>query len=305
MSVRYPVDETERLHVLQQYEILDTPNELAFDRITRLAARLLDGAVALVNFVDGDRQWTKSCSGNNDIDPVPRDISFCSHAILAETPLIVPDTLADPRFAHNPFVTGTFRIRFYAGAPLRTAEGKNLGTLCIVDTIPRMLDDAQIATLTDLAALAVDELELRRTNLRMRAEIQQREQTQRALHIGEQQYRLLFESHPHPMWVYDPQTLQFLAVNDAAAIQYGYSRQEFLSLTLLDIEAEIDNDRLRQVVRQDSSVTAESGVCRHITKDGQAVWVEISSHDIEFQGQPATLALAQNVTQHKQAEEAL
>ncbi len=305
MSVQYPPNETERLHVLQQYEILDTPTEPAFDRITRLTARLLDGSTASINFVDGDRQWTKSCSNNNVPSSIPRDVSFCAHAILADTPLIVPDTLDDPRFADNPFVTAAHGIRFYAGTPLRTSEGVSLGTLCIVDSVPRLLDEAHITTLTDLAALATDELELRRANLNMRAEIKQRERTELALHASEQQYRLLFDSNPQPMWVYDPQTLRFLAVNDAAAIQYGYSREEFLALTLLDIQPETDHAQLWQASSQATAVAASPNVWRHAKKNGETVWVEISSHAIQFQAHSAMLVLAQNITQHKQAEEAL
>jgi len=156
-----PANEAERLEALRRYSILDTPAEVAFDRITALAARLFDMPIALVSLVDESRAWFKSSYGFNRHE-VPRDATLCSFAILIDDILVVPDTREDPRFACNPFVQSEPGIRFYAGAPLVTQDGFNLGTLCVLDSKPRNeLTADQRATLADLAALVVDELELR------------------------------------------------------------------------------------------------------------------------------------------------
>ena len=156
-----PVNETERLAALHRYKILDTPPEAAFDRITRLAARLFNLPIAFVSLVDGSRAWFKSCVGF-DACEVPRDATLCSFAVLMDEPLIVPDTRQDDRFAYHPFVQSEPGVRFYAGAPLLNQDGFNLGTLCLLDSQPHdPLTTEQQATLVDLAAIVVDELELR------------------------------------------------------------------------------------------------------------------------------------------------
>lgn len=156
-----PPNETERLQALRRYDILDTPPETAFDRITTLAARLFQMPIALVSLVDESRAWFKSCYGF-DTQEISRDATICSFALLTDTVLVVPDTRQDTRFACQPFALSEPGIRFYAGAPLITHDGFNLGTLCLVDTQPREdLSIAQQSTLADLAAMVVDELELR------------------------------------------------------------------------------------------------------------------------------------------------
>ncbi|MBD1865030.1 MULTISPECIES: ATP-binding protein [Trichocoleus] len=156
-----PANETERLAALHRYKILDTPPEAAFDRITTLAARLFDLPIVLISLVDESRAWFKSTIGF-DASEVPRDATLCSFALLTNESLIVPDTRQDDRFVCNPFVQSEPGVRFYAGAPLLTPDGFNLGTLCLLDTQPHEpLSPKQQATLVDLAAMVVDELELR------------------------------------------------------------------------------------------------------------------------------------------------
>jgi PAS domain S-box-containing protein len=156
-----PANEPERLAALHRYNILDTSPEAAFDRITKLAARLFNMPIALISLVDESRAWFKSCVGFG-ANEVPRDATLCSFAVLADEPLIVPDTRQDDRFVCNPFVQAEPGVRFYAGAPLISQDGFNLGTLCLLDSQPRdPLTAEQQATLVDLAAMVVDELELR------------------------------------------------------------------------------------------------------------------------------------------------
>ncbi len=152
--------EADRLRALRRYEVLDTPPEESFDRITRLVQAALQTPIALVSLLDESRQWFKSCQGL-DVRETPRDISFCTHAIKNDEPLIVEDALNDARFAENPLVINDPNIRFYAGVPLHTPDGYRLGTLCAIDRQPREISPAQLAVLQDLARIVVDELELR------------------------------------------------------------------------------------------------------------------------------------------------
>ncbi len=161
MTVSIPADDQARVEALREYGILDTEAEESFDRVTRLVARVLEVPIALVSLVDVDRQWFKSCVGL-DVTQTPRDVAFCTHAIMSDEVFVVPNVLADERFRDNPLVTDGPNIRAYAGAPLLTGHGFRLGTLCAIDTRPRQFSHSQLDTLRDLAAMVVDELELRR-----------------------------------------------------------------------------------------------------------------------------------------------
>ncbi len=160
--ISVPVDSSSRIEALERYGILDTPPEDEFDDITRLIARICDAPVAVINFVDRDRQWFKSEIGLG-LKQTSLDVSVCSQAILQPDLFIVPDTLMDSRFANNPLVTGWPHLRFYAGAPLETSDGYRLGTLCVADYRPRGLLDTQKEALRTLARQVMVLLELRRT----------------------------------------------------------------------------------------------------------------------------------------------
>ena len=142
-------NELSRLAALLRYEILDTPDEAAFDDITQLAARFCGTPIALISLVDGERQWFKSRLGL-EVSETPRQISFCTHTIEGEGIFEVPDAHQDRRFADNPMVLGEPRVRFYAGTPLSTPDGHNLGTLCVIDRQPRQLSEEQRDTLERL-----------------------------------------------------------------------------------------------------------------------------------------------------------
>ena len=154
-----PLDETRRLQALRSLSVLDTFPEERFDRFTRLAARLFDVPIALVSLVDRDRQWFKSNQGL-DVAQTSREVSFCAHAILGESPLVVRDSRVDERFADNPLVCGAPGIRFYAGHLLHAPDGSRVGTLCIMDRQPREFSAADSALLADLASMVDRELSL-------------------------------------------------------------------------------------------------------------------------------------------------
>ncbi len=162
-----PIPENEALRVstLHGYEILDTPTEEQFDRIARIAVASLKVPMAFITFIEGDRVWFKSAVGI-EIEVCDREGSFCGQTINHSGPMIVKDATRDPRFMNNPFVVPEGGIRAYAGAPLRASVGVNLGTLCIFDTVPRDFGPEEQQLLSDLAAMVVDELELRQASRR-------------------------------------------------------------------------------------------------------------------------------------------
>jgi ribonuclease BN (tRNA processing enzyme)/DNA-binding response OmpR family regulator len=153
-----PDDESKRLLALYSLNLLDTAPEPRFDRITDLARKIFDVPVSLISLVDENRQWFKSCIGIDSAES-PRETSFCAHVVYSRKPMVVSDTLDDDRFAENPLVTGTPRVRFYAGAPLILSDGDCIGSLCLIDTRPRDLDEGQISVLEGLRDLVVAEIE--------------------------------------------------------------------------------------------------------------------------------------------------
>jgi signal transduction histidine kinase len=152
-----PADEPERLAALRRMGLLDTEPEERFDRVVRIARALFQVPIAMVTLVDAERQWLKASSGLSARE-FPRSVSFCAHAILSDQPLISGDTTADPRFFDNPLVTGEAFIRFYAGVPLRSPDGFRVGTLSLMDRVPRTMDPEHVAMLRDVAAVAQGEL---------------------------------------------------------------------------------------------------------------------------------------------------
>lgn len=152
-----PIDEQARVGELHSLHILDTPPEERFDRLTRLARRLFSVPIAVVSLVDAKRQWFKSRIG---VEPseTSRDVSFCAHAILRDDVMVVSDALEDPRFQDNPLVVGDPFVRFYAGCPIRSPQGHKLGTLCLLDTIPREFNDDDKIMLADLTRMVEQEM---------------------------------------------------------------------------------------------------------------------------------------------------
>lgn len=144
-----PVDDSERLASLRRMLLLATPDEEAFDRVTRMAKRVFDVPIVLVSLIDETRQWFKSCIGL-PVRETGRDVSFCGHAIMSDEIFMIPDATRDERFADNPLVVGPPHVIFYAGRPLKNMEGYRVGTLCLIDQRPRLLSPDELACLNDL-----------------------------------------------------------------------------------------------------------------------------------------------------------
>ncbi|HEY9629183.1 MAG TPA: adenylate/guanylate cyclase domain-containing protein [Coleofasciculaceae cyanobacterium] len=188
-----PENEADRLGALHQYDILDTLPEKAFDDLTALAAYICGSPISLLSLIDEHRQWFKSRVGLAATD-TPRDIAFCSHAILQPNQLmIVPDTLQDDRFAANPLVKDDPNIRFYAGAPLVTPDGYPLGTLCVLDRAPRQLTPEQQQALQALSRQAVDQMELRLSIRKLERQKLRYQQAEAKLRASDQQVVDLLE----------------------------------------------------------------------------------------------------------------
>lgn len=152
-----PSDETRRLETLRSLKLLDSPPEERFDRVTRLAKQIFSTPIALVSLVDADRQWFKSAQGL-DAPETPRNISFCGHAILDDKIMVVNDAAEDQRFCDNPLVCNDPNIRFYAGYPLSAPDGSRVGTLCVIDRVPREITAEQAQLLRELGRMVEEEL---------------------------------------------------------------------------------------------------------------------------------------------------
>jgi anti-sigma regulatory factor (Ser/Thr protein kinase) len=172
-------DETARLAALRRYRILDTEPEQSFDDLTLLASQICGTPMALITLLDEKRQWFKSRLGTSATETA-RSVAFCAHTIQQDHVFVIPDTLADERFRENPLVVGEPRVRFYAGAPLVTRDGQALGSLCVLDRVPRTLTAEQQAALDALQRQAVAQLELRLNVDELAQALRERDQAEEA-----------------------------------------------------------------------------------------------------------------------------
>ncbi len=188
MSAQQPIPAAARLENLDQYNILDTLPEQAFDDLSCLAAQICDTPIALISLIDDTRQWFKSKVGIEAIE-ISLDVSFCTHAILQPDIFVVENAKLDRRFADNPLVTSAPNIRFYAGVPLITPEGYPIGTLCVIDQVSRQLQSEQTEALRALARQVVTQLELRRNLNQFVRVLDECQQVEQVLRENEERYR--------------------------------------------------------------------------------------------------------------------
>lgn len=216
----YPLNERTRLQTLDDYNVLDAPPAEAFDRITRIATRMFDVPIAMVNFIDQNEQWCVAARGMSPRN-TPKNLSFCTHAIKESSVMVVPDARKDERFAGNPFVTGEPGIRFYAGAPLVAPNGHRLGTVCLIDQRPHEgFSDGDKEALVDMAGVVMDELNLRRFAVDLNA-------SKEAFRAANQQTQRILESITDAFFALDTDWT-FSYVNARAEEMLDAHRDELL-----------------------------------------------------------------------------
>ncbi|MEM7028112.1 MAG: PAS domain S-box protein [Chloroflexota bacterium] len=315
VNVPYPKNEAERLHALQTLNILDTPSEERFDRVTRLAKRLLGMPIVMVTMVDEDRQWFKSRIGV-DLVETPRELSICTYTILEDEVLIIPDMQQDQRFISHPFVVDEPHIRFYAGYPLSTPDGHRVGTLCVLDTQPHSFDDEQIEILQDLANIAQTELNLAEvkqlqadlTTLThsLEDEIIDHNRTIEKLRQQQVFLRQIIDLNPHLIFARNREGV-FTLANKAFAAIYGVSPETLCGKDDIDfqldpqiIEAYREDDLAIMNTRQES-VTPEQSIT---TTEGEKRWWNITKRPIvnEDGSVDQILGVVTDITERKRAE---
>lgn len=284
-----PDNEARRLETLRDLAVLDTPPEERFDRICRLVTQHFQVPIALISLVDEDRQWFKSRCGM-DAGETPRDIAFCPHAILQDGVFVVPDATLDPRFRHNPLVTGAPGIRFYAGSPLVAQDGSKIGTLCIIDHKPRAgLSSAEERCLEDFSAMAIETLE--------------RHAAEKKLHESREYLSAVLDNIADGVVACDADgSLSFF--NDAARKIHGIARKdlppnrwaEHYDLYGPDGETRLETGSIplvralrgEDVVDAETVIAPSGGSVRHVVSNGRAmhdasgrkIGAVVSMHDI-------------------------
>ena len=219
-------DEAERMEALLAYDVLDTPHEPVFQAITRLAAAITGSPIALISLIDKDRQWFKANWGL-EARETPRDIAFCSHAIHSSELFEIPDTLKDNRFFDNPLVQSEPNIRFYAGYPLETSTGQRLGTLCVIDRVPKHLNEEQKNALKELAVVVMRLFEAHR----------QTRSIELALLENEEKLRAITDNLP-AMICYVGNDEHYRFCNTNAASTFGMSVDDVLGRSVREVGGE-------------------------------------------------------------------
>ncbi len=330
-----------RVQALRALHLLDTPAEERFDRYTRLAASAFNAPIALISLVDDKRQWFKSRHGL-DACETPRSIAFCSHAVAMDSLLLVPDAALDSRFKDNPLVTAGPGVRFYAGHPIHSVDGQPVGTLCVIDTVPRDFGVGEQRMLRDLAAMVHDEInkhvlvasrdaahaaladlnahlegrvldrtrQLNEKNELLLREIRHREAVELSLRHNKQRVRNIIETSMAAFVGVDADG-QITEWNPAAQKLFGWTQAEALGN---DMEALIIPPRMRSAHASGMArflATGEAKICNQrielpaLTRDGSERIVEMSVNSFEVDGKVFLAAFMQDVSERVAAQHAL
>ena len=339
MKASIPINESARLEALKRYQLLDTEPQQTFNDLPLLASQICSTPVSLITLIDEHRQWFKSRIGF-PLAETSRDISFCAHAILQNDIFTVPDTLKDDRFSTNPLVTADPKIRFYAGAPLLTSDGCALGTLCVIDQVPRSLDKNQKEALWALARQVMVQIELRiavlelsktldpirlvygsenpvvhlrglaadllAVNRNLRSEVDIKTKVQEALRESEEQLRIIVESATDTIITINQSSI-ILFANHAAEKTFGYATSELIGQELTMLMP----DYLRLAHRSGIKRYTETGK-RHLAwdaiqlpglhKNGNEISMEISFGEFVRNDNRYFSGIIRDVTQRKKAE---
>ena len=222
------LDEVARIHTLKSLGMLDTEPESEFDELVRLAATICETPISLVTLVDERRQWFKAVVGLA-VRETPREIAFCAHAIQRPELFVVEDATKDCRFDHNPLVTNDPSIRFYAGMPLETPDGHRMGTLCVIDRVPRQLSASQTEALIVLAKQVKVRMELRLQRNALEEALATKDRYAAELQASEQRFRSFMDNSPFVSYMKDEDG-RFVFYNQRFAERFGVSMQEWIGL---------------------------------------------------------------------------
>jgi diguanylate cyclase len=297
----FDVEEIKRVASLHALNILDTACDVEFDRITRLTSRVLQTPIALLSFIDNQRQWFKSCIGL-DVTELTLEWSFCARTILTDEPLVISDATQDARFADNPLVSGSPHIRFYAGAPITTAEGYRIGSLCIIDTHPRILDSEKLALLIDFAALISQRIQQNEALALAQNYLDD------AVEVIDARFRTMFEKAAVGIALVAPDG-GWIRVNTALCNIVGYTPDELSQLTFQDItypeDLAKDLNHLQQLVV--GEIDRYQMEKRYIRKDKTTVWVSLSvTKQTNVKGElDYFVSIIENIQARKEAEASL
>ena len=289
-----PADDADRVAALASLQILDTPPEERFDRLTRLATHVFSVPIALVSLVDAERQWFKSCIGLEGRE-TDRSISFCGHAINEPTTFVVEDASLDARFSDNPLVTGEPFVRFYAGHPLTTVEGHRIGMFCIIDRVPRTFDQEQRGILREFAALA--EAELRQHELNQVIE----QQTE-----AEERVRIVAESVADVIVAIDLRG-RIVFANGAARVLFGESAESPL---VGRPAAHVVSDRspgeiAMLIAKAESGDPSERLEVLAKSATGESIPLDVTFAPAHLDGQRVYIASGRDLTEQRRARRAI
>lgn len=244
-SRRKDIEEEVRLAALRNTGLLDTPSEAEFDELVGLATEICKTPMGMFTLVDRDRQWFKARKGIA-AEETPRSIAFCHHTIQQRELFVVEDAALDTRFRENPLVTGDPKIRFYAGVPLEAPGGAPIGTLCVVDTVPRVLSDSQRHALGVLAGQVKANMLMRAQQRDLKSALREKEHVAAELAASERRFRIFMNHAPFTVYMKDAQE-RLTFYNDRMAERYHISSKEWLGKTSADLwPAEIADEMRRQ-----------------------------------------------------------
>lgn len=303
MNAALPNNEAQRLETLSPYKIIETLPEQAFDDFTRLAAQICQTPIALIGLINHNQPWFQSNFGW-PVTHSDREIDFCTHTILQHEVLVVADALADERFATNPLVTSEPHIRFYAGTPLMTSQGYVLGTLCVMDYVPRELNYEQLEGLQALGRQAIARLELQQDLANLEHAKQESQQLEHKLRNRELELLDLFENGPSALHCVDANGIIIWA-NQAELDLLGYSREEYVGqhITKFHADTAVINDLLQRLAANETLCNYEA---RLLCKDGSIRYVQINSNVLWEDGKFShTRCFTHDITARKLAEKAV
>lgn len=288
-----PENEQQRLEALRSFDILDSIQESAFDNMVQLASYICQTPIAAISLVDEQRQWFKAITGLAAKE-TPRSVAFCAHAILQDEVMIVPDATQDERFFDNPLVAGEPDIRYYAGVPLVTSHGYHLGTLCVIDRVPRELNTEQLEAIKVLANNIMAHLQLRLSNKQIRNQIKDLELA-----------ATIFQASSEAMLVTDADNL-IITVNPAFTLLTGYTIDEVIGKNPKLLRSGKQPETFYKEMWHKLNVTGHwDGEVWNVRKNGElyAEWLSINILYNDNGSKRLHVAIFSDITEKKQADE--